>query len=78
MIEVRECVTDQTGFRYAPLPENFGPEFLLNPPEEMARQASQEVSSEVNRAYIHCIFDLGYEDHFYPPEDQENIRNSDD
>lgn len=76
MIEVRGCVTAQTGFEYEPLPENFGPEFILNPPKDMTQQASQEIPPEVGSAYIRCIFDLGYEDNFFPPEDHENLRNS--
>lgn len=76
MIEVRECVTAQTGFEYEPLPENFGPEFILNPPEEMVRQSSQEIPPEVDSAFIRCVFDVGYEDNFFPPEDHENLRNS--
>ena len=76
MQQVRDCITARTGFQFEPLPEDFGPQMALNPPVDYVDQARRASSSAVNQAHVDCVFELGLEDNFFPPGQQEAIRNS--
>ena len=73
MLQVHACVTDMTGYVYAELPADFGPQYLANPPPPIEGQSPPK---EADGASFECIFDLGLEDRFFPPWDHEALRRA--
>ncbi len=74
-LRVRGCITDRTGFDQFPeMPSDYGPHILTLAPGETLL----EMPPEVDRAELECIFDLGLEDRYIPPWDQDALRSSND
>ena len=72
-LQVRECVTERTGFDdFVELPDeaNYGPPSLT--PDTDAD--IPHIPNEVNIAGTDCIFALGLEDRFFPPWDHARLR----
>ena len=72
-LQVRECVTERTGFDdFVELPDeaNYGPPSLTPDPDADI----PHIPNEVNIAGTKCIFDLGLEDRFFPPWDHARLR----
>jgi len=76
--QVRDCITARTGFKFEPLPEDFGVEFMLNPPADYVEEARRGSSPKVSAAHFDCVFELGLEDNYFPPWDHETLRNAQD
>ncbi len=76
-IRVRECITARTGFDEFPEmsdASDYGPHILTPTPGE----AVPNFPPEVDRAGLDCVFDLGLEDRYIAPQDQQALRNAND
>ena len=74
MLKVRECVTTRTGYEYPKLRDDYGPGNLTNPDQVVD---SPKPPREARAASFDCIFDLGFEDRFFPPWDHDKLRADD-
>ncbi len=75
-LRVRECITARTGFDEFPEmsdASDYGPHILTPTPGPVPN-----FPPEVDRAELDCIFDLGLEDRYIPPQDQQALRNAND
>lgn len=73
MLSVRSCAEGTTDYKFPPLPDNYGPHLLTSRDSELVEQA-KSAPEEVHLAFTKCTFELGLEGSFYPPAEQERVR----
>lgn len=75
MLRVRACTEGKTEYRFPPLPDDYGPH-LLTSGDPALTEAARSAPKEVPLAFAECVFELGVEDSFYPPDEQQRIRTA--
>jgi len=75
MLRARACTEEKTSYRFPPLPANYGPDVLTSPDPELVN-AARSAPKEVHVLFAKCVFELGVQDSFYPPDQQAMLRKA--